>query len=238
MRVAGTLAYLHHQTGGSPLCPSCMESHETTFHITQCPEVGRQVALTTAIQALDSWRSEFNTNPYLCKAISGHLHQRGRVKWVEVMTVFPRRYWRLGVDQDELGWDSFLMGMVTKEVQHIQTLYLGISGSRMLVWQWMHKLIVHLLQITHGQWVYWNKVVHNTTSDTKWNAKERKLQKKIDLELNRGLMDLRPEDHHLMIIELEDLGSTSGEQQEYWLLAVEAACLYSCMVQFWPARIG
>lgn len=41
-RVASTMLYLNHQTSCSSLYPSCMAKFETTQHITQCQEVGRE----------------------------------------------------------------------------------------------------------------------------------------------------------------------------------------------------
>ncbi len=230
--------YLRHQTKGSPLCPSCMESLETTLHITRCPEVGRQAALDSAIQVLDSWLSEAHTDPYLHEVITGYLRHRGQIQWVELMAGYPWRYWQLGMDQDMLGWDGLLMGMITKEFRQIQSLHLECCGSRMSVRQWMRKFITHLLQITHGQWAYWNEVVHNATSGANRNAKKRKLQERIDHEISQGLLDLRPEDHYLMSLNLEDLDCTSGEQQEYWLLAVDAARTHGRMERFPTEGIG
>ncbi len=66
----------------------------------------------------------------------------------------------------------------------------------------------------HGQWTYCNQVVHNITSGTSRDAKKWKLQEQIDVELECGLQDLRPEDFHLMSTELDNLASTSGEKQE------------------------
>ncbi len=125
--------------------------------------------------------------------------------------------------QDELGWDSFVVGMVSKEFQSLQAEHLAVSSSRMSLRQWMMKFITQLLQITHGQWLYRNEVVHNATSGTRRNAKKQRLQERIDAELQRGLEHLRPEDYHLMLAPLDDISIARGEHHEYWLLAVDTA---------------
>ena len=39
----------------------------------------------------------------------------------------------------------------------------------------------------------------------------------------RGVQDLQEEDQYLLEVNLEDLETSSGERQEYWLLAIQAA---------------
>ncbi len=39
--IAGTMKFLSHQDGRSPLCPSCHECNKTCKHIACCPEAGR-----------------------------------------------------------------------------------------------------------------------------------------------------------------------------------------------------
>ena len=56
LKIAGTMKYLSHQDGRSPLCPSCLVCTETCKHITRCPEVGREAAFkesTAAVEKMD-----------------------------------------------------------------------------------------------------------------------------------------------------------------------------------------
>ncbi len=164
-----------------------------------------------------------HTDPLVHRAVIGFLQNRGRRHWSDIMAGFPGRYQALGVAQDELGWDSLLAGMVSKGFHTLQAEHLAVSMSRMSLRQWMTKFITQLLQITHGQWLYRNEVVHNAMSGTRRNAKKQRLQERIEAEFQRGLEHLGPEDYHLMLAPLEDISAASGEQHEYWLLAVEAA---------------
>jgi hypothetical protein len=52
--------------------------------------------------------------------------------------------------------------------------------------------------------------------------KEEILQE-IERQLELGMEDLLDEDQYLAEINLDDLESSSGERQEYWLLAIHAA---------------
>ncbi len=223
MGAAGTMAYLHHQTGESPLCPSCQQERETAQHITHCQEAGRQAALSASIQSLAVWMASEHTDPLVHTAVIAFLESRGTRQWSEITAAYPRRYLALSAAQDELGWDSLVTGMVSKEFRSLQAEHLAVSSSRMSLRQWMTQFITQLLQITHGQWLYRNEVVHNATSGTRRNAKKQRLQERIDAELQRGLEHLRPEDYHLMLAPLGDLSCARGEQHEYWLLAVDTA---------------
>ncbi len=128
--------------------------------------------------------------------------------------------------------------MISLDVQQIQADYLSISDSWISLRQWMRQFIIQLLQITHGQWVYRNEVVHNANTGTQRTEKKRRLQERIDAEVERGVEHLRPEDDHLMLAPLEDIATSSGERHEYWLLAVETARRLGEMSMLDPTGIG
>lgn len=143
------------------------------MHITQCQEVGQQMALDTAIQSLADWMALLHTDPLLREAVVTFLHHRGSLCWSDIMSNYPHRYQALGNAQDLLGWDCFLSGMISTKVQHIQADHLSTSASRTSLRLWMKQFITQVLQITHGQWVYRNEVVHNATSGTNCIAKKQ-----------------------------------------------------------------
>ena len=64
-------------------------------------------------------------------------------------------------------------------------------------------------------------MVHNDTSGTLANKRKEDLQAQIKELKESGGDDLLEEDKYLLEINLEDLESSSGERQTYWLLAVE-----------------
>lgn len=101
----------------------------------------------------------------------------------------------------------------------------------------MQQFITHLLQISHGQWIYCNKVVHNKTSGLHCNNEKSWLQEHIDEELCQEVQHLWPEDWYLMMFELDNLDTTAGKWQEYWLLAVETTGLLGQMESFPPTGI-
>jgi hypothetical protein len=55
------------------------------------------------------------------------------------------------------------------------------------------------------------------------SSHKEELLKEIDHQLSLGLEDLEEEDRFLLECNFDTLTTTNGEQQEYWLLAIQAA---------------
>ncbi len=81
----------------------------------------------------------------------------------------------MALSQDKIGWRWFLEGVISKEITNIQRQYYAVNGSHMSLEKWCSGLITRLLEITHGQWLYWNYVVHDPVSSTIATAKKEEL---------------------------------------------------------------
>ena len=127
--------------------------------------------------------------------------------------------------QDALGWRRFLEGMVTKKLVEAQELYQRCAGSVLPIEKWASGLVIKLLECTHGQWLYRNVIVHDAMAGTIATARKEELQTEIEEQRDLGKEGLREEDEYLMEINLDDLEHSSGETQQYWLLAIRAARL-------------
>ena len=89
--------------------------------------------------------------------------------------------------------------------------------------RWATTLVIKLLKVTHdGQCLYRNLVVHDAHTRLLQTRRKEELQREIDKQLDAGQEGLLAEDHYLAKCNLSDLKTSSGEQQEYWLLAVRA----------------
>ncbi len=87
----------------------------------------------------------------------------------------------------------------------------------------MSGLITKLLEVSHGQWLYRNLKVHDTIAGVLATDRKEVLQADIEEQQDLGAEGLAEEDRYLLEINLEDLETTSGEKQTYWLLAIKAA---------------
>ena len=114
-------------------------------------------------------------------------------------------------------------GMISKEIIHLQSEYYEAQGGRLTPKVWARTLVVKLLEVTHGQWIYRNILVHDAMTGTLATRCKEKLQTEIEDQIELGGEGLSADDKWLLEINLEDLETTSGETQEYWLLAILAA---------------
>ena len=112
---------------------------------------------------------------------------------------------------------------MSKECIKLQQDFAVVHGSKFSMDKWATGLITRLLEVTHGQWLYRNFQVHDTISGELATKKKEEIQMEIEEQQDLGEDGLLQEDQFLMEINLEDLESTSGERQEYWLLAIRAA---------------
>ena len=75
----------------------------------------------------------------------------------------------------------------------------------------------------HGQWLYWNYVVHNPVSGIIVTAKKEEILLEIERQCELGDNGLLEEDKYLAEVNLEEMASSLGEWQHYWLLAIQTA---------------
>jgi hypothetical protein len=125
--------------------------------------------------------------------------------------------------QDIIGWDNFAVGMVSKKLLPIQSSYSIKSKSSAHATQWISGLIMHLLQVTHTQWIYQCILIHDCTTGTLISAHNEDLLREIEHQFTLGPDSLAEEDRFLLECNFNNLTASTGEQQEYWLLAIHAA---------------
>ena len=136
---------------------------------------------------------------------------------------FRQEYHRLAVSVDCIGWRRFMEGMLSRELVELQKYALAESDSRLTVDMWAKELVIRLLEITHGQWLYRNVLVHDKTAGDLVTRRKEEIRKALEDQLELGEEGLAEEDRFLLEINLDDLDTSSGEDQTYWLLALEAA---------------
>ena len=148
----------------------------------------------------------------------------------EVCIHSPNSFQALSWSQDRIGWRKFMDGMISKEIIIIQQSYQVTCGSRQSLDKWAKGLVTKLLEVTHTQWLYRNVMVHDRVTGAHATLRKEDIQLEIERQQALGSEDLLGDDKYLMEINLEDLATSSGERQEYWLLAIRAARL-ACMLR-------
>ena len=113
-------------------------------------------------------------------------------------------------------------GMVSKELAPLVRFHCSDEGVGDIN-KWTQSFIVHLLEITHGLWIYRNLVVHDELSGIYAVEGRERLLREIEKQIEMGDEDLCEEDKWLMEVNLSDLDESSGDKEAYWLVAVEMA---------------
>jgi hypothetical protein len=229
--IIGTMKFLSHQDGRSPLCSSCNECKEMCKHITQSPEPGRAAAFAQSTHGVEAWLETNGTHNDLKLLLLCYLQGGGTVTCIECSDNLnlPQIVRDYAISQDVIGWDNFATGMISSKLLPIQSAYNHINGASSHATWWISDLVTQLLQVTHTQWIYRCVLVHNRNTGTLISAHKGELLKEIEHQLALGSESLDEEDRFLIECNFDDLTYTTGEHQEYWLLAIQAAREASCI---------
>jgi hypothetical protein len=204
-------------------CPSCGVSVETCGHVLFCEEAGRVDLLHKSVDLVDKWLKEQGTDQQLRQMLMEYAHGRGGKTMSEIIGWKGGRWRRLADSMDLIGWRRFMEGMVSKEVVQIQRKVDHGGKHTISVEAWSAGLVTRLLEVTHGQWLYRNVHVHDIfTGERAMNRKEA-LRKEIEYQIALGGEGLAEEDQYLLEINLDDVQLSTGEDQVYWLMALQTA---------------
>ena len=142
---------------------------------------------------------------------------------IELTRVDDIRSTRVALLQDAIRWRQIMEGMISKEWIKLQREHYTIFGGKYTPEKWAQQLVIKLLEVTHGQRLYRNIQVHDSSTGLLATQRKEKLQQLTEDQLEISGSSLEEEDKFLLEINLEDLETMSRETQEYWLLAILAA---------------
>jgi hypothetical protein len=105
---------------------------------------------------MELWLEKNNTHPDLQSLLLWYLRGRGSVTCSECSKKLnlPHIIQEFATSQDIIGWDGFIMGMVSSNLLPIQSAYLLQCNSSYQAARWISGVITQLLQVTHSQWIY------------------------------------------------------------------------------------
>ena len=139
--------------GHDKKCPSCGVEIETCAHVLSCNELGRVDVLHKSIDLLDRWLKDNSTEANLRWLLIQYAHGHGG-RTIQEIVGFQLQYRRSAASVDSIGWQRLMEGMISRELVELQKYALVESESRMMVDTWAKELVIKLLEITHGQWLY------------------------------------------------------------------------------------
>jgi hypothetical protein len=102
--------------------------------------------------------------------------------------------------------------------------------------KWTSGLITQLLDITHGQWMYWNYIVYDPVLGTLATAWKEELLLEIECQKELGEAGLLEEDKYLAEVNLEEMATTSGKRQHYWIPAIQTTQNAQLLQEQWEQQ--
>ena len=150
-----------------------------------CTEAGRVDIFLQKVDLLERWLIDMDTEPTLRDCIVKFCRGRGYRRMAQCA---PNTYTcqRMAASQDRIGWRRFMEGMPSRRMVEIQAEYFALRGRSWKLDKWATGLVVRLLEVTHGQWLYRNAVVHDRTSGHLALIRKEELAAKIEEQLLLG----------------------------------------------------
>jgi hypothetical protein len=205
------------------LCPSCRQCTETAEHVLYCQEAGRVDAMLQSVDSFELWLNKMDTDPDLTSCLVQYARGHGGVTMQTICQDHDSSLQEMARSQDIIGWRRFMEGMISRRVVERQRDHLRCKGIQWQLNRWASGLVVRLLEITHGQWLYRNVVVHDRTAGRLALVRKERILADIEEQQSKGEEGLLEEHRYLLEVNLDNLGESDGVGHEYWLLAIRAA---------------
>ena len=180
-------------------------------------------ALLQTIDSLELWLEKMDTDPDLAHCLVQYARGRGGVTMQTICQEYDIRFKTMARSQDTIGWRLFMEGMISRHVVDRQRDHLRCKGTQWQLNRWASGLVVRLLEITHGQWLYRNVVVHDRKAGRLVLVRKERIMADIEEQQSKGEEGLLEEHKYLLEVNLENLRESDGIGHKYWLLAIRAA---------------
>ena len=108
------------------------------------------------INLLDSWLKKVGTDNSMRQSLVKYARMRGGGSMVYVARGKGARFEKLAQSMDSIGWRRYMEGMVSAEILEIQSDFVDFGRCTLSLDIWAKGLMMKLLEITHGQWLYRN----------------------------------------------------------------------------------
>lgn len=163
-----------------------------------------------------------NTDPELAYFICKFFQGRGErsMRSLGEMSVGMRK---VAAGFDEIGWVDVLHGRAPLALREFQTAHCLTADCRLTGKDWMKAFITKVLQISHGQWMYQNCSLHNKVRGHLALQHQQEVLVEIARLASCRPEDILPESRFLLEVEVTGLERSPIAQQEYWILAMQAA---------------
>ena len=76
--------------------------------------------------------------------------------------------------------------MISRKLVAIQRDFVEAGGCNLSLENWAKRLVIKLLEVTHGQWLYRNVVVHDTVGGLEAVKRKQELHIEIERQIELG----------------------------------------------------
>jgi hypothetical protein len=104
----------------------------------------------------------------------------------EICRGMSERYRLMATAQDVIGWRRFMEGMISIRLVNLYAQHQERTGEGISAEKWSSQLVIRLLEVTHGQWVYRNIKVHDEACGTLRTREKEQLQADIEDQMQLG----------------------------------------------------
>jgi hypothetical protein len=130
-----------------------MQAHNMCMHVLFCNHAGHVETLKHTIDLLEECLCKGDTDLDLLNCIAEYAYGRGGQTMVNICHGLKDHLQQMVRDQDTIGWQQFMEGMICTCMCRIQSLYHFREGTRLPPEHWAQGLILKLLKATLGQWI-------------------------------------------------------------------------------------
>jgi len=181
--LAERLNYFNSQE--TPLCQTCLTQVETQQHLYQCMESKcRKHRLSCWVTHSKAMLKQGHTSRIIMDVIDSNVRHYLKLpnrpnRWQNFQgnrAVFASVQ-RAIVDQNRIGWDKFLSGILSQSWESAQLLYQEISGDypTRRPRTWAEGILGHLWEFSHNIWLYRNAIKHGVTMDEQRKARRARV---------------------------------------------------------------
>ena len=202
-------------------CPNCGTADEDSRHLLHCTDAGRFALFRTELDSLSAWLQQNHTDPLLARVLREYIFARGEKSLSSFQLPLP--YQKFAHAQDLIGWDNFMVGMISTHLRPLQYNHLLNSPSVLTVEDWMKQFITKLLHLVHGQWIYRNISKHHDSLGSIRKAERKQLLLEIDRLTSLTPEEVPDESKFLLEMDFERLKTSDSTTQNYWVHAIKAA---------------
>ena len=145
-------------------CPCCSFESEDSKHQLHCRDPERYRLLCEDVDELKTFLTATGIDANFITCVCEYIRGRGEILFQNIPSLTDE-WIKLAEEQDKIGLDNFMEGKITSESRHIVKRQMIWEDGHYTAEDWTKHMISRVLDMTHGQWLYRNKVVHERMKD-------------------------------------------------------------------------